>query len=214
MLYQQKSILSDRDSDKLRYIEMAEKKTGELPNPSTFREFHIFVDGSATDQAKTFRKKHLRRAGAGVYHPASGTRIAEPFPLPNPTNNRAEYWACIRALEWVLEQTESIGIENQGRIKVVLYCDSQLLISSMTIWIEGWRRRGWKKSDGQPVKNLELVKKLDELIKNRLPKTAFVKVKAHKRKPPRTNERAIWLWNGNDIADKLANQGRKIAEQG
>jgi len=196
-------------------MDETKEQKGGLPKPTTFREFRIFVDGSATDQAKTVKAKHLRRAGVGVFHPDSGTRIAEPFPLPNPTNNRAEYWACIRALEWVLEQVKDLSLEEQGKIKVVLFCDSRLLINSMTQWITGWRRRGWKKSDGQPVKNLELVQKLDELMTNRLPDTAFVKVKAHTRKPPKSaSEEVKWKWYGNKVADELANQGRRIAEQG
>jgi ribonuclease HI len=189
-------------------------KHGRLPKPSTFRQFKIFVDGSATDQAKTVKKKHLRRAGIGIFHPASGTMIAEPFPLPNPTNNRAEYWACIRALEWVLEQTKHLELKQQAQIEVVLYCDSMLLINSMTKWVDGWKRRGWKKADGQPVLNLELVQKLDQLIKNRL-KVRFIKVKAHKPKPPKSKGKEVyWEWKGNFEADRLANEGRKIAEQG
>lgn len=184
-----------------------------FPPPSSFNNFEIFVDGSATDQAKTFHKKHLRRAGIGIYHPASGTSIAEPFPLPNPTNNRAEFWACIRALEWVLEQTKDRSLEEQTKIEVKLYCDSQLLINSMTKWVAGWKRKGWKKADGKSVLNKGLVEKLDQLMMNRLPKTKFVKVKAHQKKPHRSaGDEAYRLWKGNHQADLLANQGRAIAE--
>lgn len=192
---------------------MAESKS--FPPPSSFDKFEIFVDGSATDQAKTLHKKHIRRAGIGIYQPASGTSIAEPFPLPNPTNNRAEYWACIRALEWILEQTKDRSLEEQAKIEVYLYCDSQLLINSITKWVKGWKRKGWKKADGKPVLNKELVEKLDQLVTNRLPKTKFVKVKAHQKKPPRSaGERVYYLWKGNFQADLLAKQGRTIAEQG
>jgi ribonuclease HI len=181
--------------------------------PSTFTFFNIFIDGSASNQAETFHQKHLRRAGIGIYHPDSGTRIAQPFPLPNPTNNRAEYWACITALEWVLENTKHLGLKKQSQVKVVLYTDSMLLINTMTKWVKGWKKKGWKKSDGKPVLNKELVEKMDDLLTNRLPKTTFIKVKAHKKMPPRTaGVDAFLVWNGNRIADELANQGRKIAE--
>ena len=178
-------------------------------DPSTFDEFKIFIDGSNTDQAKTVKKKHLRRGGIGIYHPDSNTRIAEPFPLPNPTNNRAEYWACIRALKWVLQETEDIGLAKQSKIKVILYSDSMLVINSMTKWVPGWKRRGWKKSDGKPVLNKELIVELDNLISNRLPLTKFVKVKAHQKKP--RDPAKVWLWKGNFIADKLAEEGRMMA---
>lgn len=173
--------------------------------------FKIFTDGSNTDQSKTLKHKHLRRGGIGVYHPDSDTKISEPFPLENPTNIRAEWWACIRALEWVLKITEKHGLEKQKKIKVILYCDCQNIIDSMTKWLSGWKKKNWKKSDGKPVLNKELIVKLDHLISNRLPLTTFVKVKAHQKKP--TEQKMLWLWKGNFIADKLANEGRMIAEE-
>ena len=178
-------------------------------DPSNFNEFKIFVDGSNTDQVKTIKQKNLRRGGIGIYHPESNTRVAEPFPLPNPTNNRAEYWACIRALKWVLQETEDRGLIKQTKIKVILYSDSMLVINSMTNWISGWKKRGWKKADGKPVLNKELIVELDNLITNRLPLTKFVKVKAHKKKPKDPSK--VWFWEGNFVADKLAEEGRMIA---
>lgn len=180
--------------------------------PIDCKIFHMFVDGSNTDQVKTVKKKQLRRGGIGIYHPDSNTRIAEPFPLPNPTNNRSEYWACIRALEWVLGVTKKIGLRKQMKLKIILYSDSMLVINSMTKWLPGWKRRGWKKSNGQPVLNKELIIKLDQLISNIFPLTTFVKVKAHQKKPK--DPKLVWAWKGNFIADKLAEEGRMIAEQG
>jgi len=176
-----------------------------------FKTFHIFIDGSNTDQVKTLKKKHLRRGGIGIYHPDSNTQIAEPFPLPNPTNNRAEYWASIRALEWALDVTKDLGLKKQMKTKVILYSDSMLVIDSMTKWLPGWKRRGWKKANGQPVLNKELITKLDQLISNQLPLTKFVKVKAHQKKPK--DPKLIWAWKGNFIADKLAKEGKMIAEK-
>jgi ribonuclease HI len=194
--------------------ENEEQKGGSYPDPSTFNTFRIFIDGSATDQAKTVKAKHLRRAGIGIYHPDSGTRISEPFDLPNPTNNRAEYLACIRALEWVLEKTKNRSLKDQAKIRVVLYTDSKLLIQSMTQWVPKWERRGWKKADGKPVKNVELVQQMHQIMKNRLPQTIFVHVKAHRSKPPRSaGSQEYWMWKGNFEADKLANQGRHFAEK-
>ena len=171
-------------------------------------EFKIFTDGSSTDQAKTVKNKELRKGGIGIYHPDSKTKIYEKFPFPNSTNNKAEYWACIRALEWVLEQTNHLDEKEQKQVNVSLYTDSMLLINSMTKWIKGWKRKNWKKSDGRPVLNQDLIMKLDNLITNKLPLTTFVKVKAHQKKP--IDESKQWLWEGNYIADELANKGRFI----
>ncbi len=39
--------------------------------------------------------------------------------------------------------------------------DSQLLVNSMTTWLAGWKRKGWKTASGSPVKNQDLVQALD-----------------------------------------------------
>ena len=42
--------------------------------------------------------------------------------------------------------------------------DSLLMLKSMTLWIAGWRRRGWKTAGGAPVKNQDLVEALDAAV--------------------------------------------------
>jgi len=71
---------------------------------------------------------------------------------------------------------------NQGELKAVLelfratahvdddlhiLCDSQYVINSITKWMPGWKKKGWRKGDGKPVMNLELLKELDEAIAGR-----------------------------------------------
>lgn len=71
---------------------------------------------------------------------------------------------------------------NQGELKAVLelfratahldddlhvLCDSQYVINSVTKWMPGWKRKGWRKADGSPVMNLELLKELDEALAGR-----------------------------------------------
>ena len=59
------------------------------------------------------------------------------------TNNRMELTAAIRALEALREPCE-----------VTLTTDSRYLCDGLEKkWAEGWRRRGWKKSDGSPALN-------------------------------------------------------------
>ncbi|MTJ06180.1 MULTISPECIES: ribonuclease HI [unclassified Anabaena] len=75
------------------------------------------------------------------------------------TNNKMEMQAAIAALEFFKSsgQTEPI----------TLYTDSEYLINSITKWLPGWKRKGWKKSDGNPVQNQDLLETLDQL-NNRL----------------------------------------------
>lgn len=68
------------------------------------------------------------------------------------TNNRMELSAAIAALAFPPEPA-----------KIALYTDSQYLKNGITKWLAGWKRRGWKKADGQPVLNQDLWQKLDTL---------------------------------------------------
>jgi ribonuclease HI len=45
---------------------------------------------------------------------------------------------------------------------VTLYSDSKYLVDAFNKnWLKGWKRRGWIKSDKQPVKNVDLWKRID-----------------------------------------------------
>ncbi|MCB0887133.1 MAG: hypothetical protein KDB41_10200, partial [Propionibacteriaceae bacterium] len=37
---------------------------------------------------------------------------------------------------------------------LTILCDSQYVINSLTKWLPGWKRKGWKKGDGKPVLNV------------------------------------------------------------
>ena len=54
-------------------------------------------------------------------------------------------------------------------------CDSKYVIDSITKWMPGWKRRGWRKADGAPVLNRDLMESLDEAMQNRDVKFAWVK---------------------------------------
>ena len=79
---------------------------------------------------------------------------------------------------------------NQGELKAVLelfratahvdddlhiLCDSQYVINSVTKWMPGWKAKGWRKGDGKPVLNLDLLKEIDEAIAGRRYRFEWVK---------------------------------------
>ena len=100
---------------------------------------------------------------------------------PSTTNNRMELTAAIEALRYAPEGT-----------RVALYTDSQYLKNGITKWVAGWKRRGWKKADGQPVLNQELWMELDRLYGART--VDFHWVKGHAGNP--LNERCDTLAKG------------------
>ncbi len=101
---------------------------------------------------------------------------------PTTTNNRMELTAAIRALE---------ALKRPSVVK--LHTDSKYLIDGIHQWIHGWKRRGWKTANKEPVKNDDLWKQLDAL---------------------RTQHTVEWIWvkghaghRDNERADALANRG-------
>ena len=97
---------------------------------------------------------------------------------PMTPNNRMELTAAIMALRLAPEGTH-----------VALYTDSQYLKNGITKWVAGWKRRGWRKSDGQPVLNQPLWMELDKLYSAHT--VTFHWVKGHAGNP--LNERCDQL---------------------
>jgi ribonuclease HI len=73
---------------------------------------------------------------------------------PHTTNNRMELGGAIAALLHVANQPGPVAI----------YTDSTYLIQGITQWVWGWRKRGWKTSQGGDVLNRELWEQLSSLI--------------------------------------------------
>jgi ribonuclease HI len=74
-------------------------------------------------------------------------------PLELSTNNRMEYTAALEGLRALPAGSQAC-----------IVTDSRLMLDSMTKWIPGWKRKGWKTAGGEPVKNQDLVKALDAEI--------------------------------------------------
>ena len=101
---------------------------------------------------------------------------------PSTTNNRMEMAAVIQAL---------LALKRKCRVRI--YTDSTYVQKGMTEWLEGWKQRGWKTSDKKPVKNEDLWKTLDQLVRQH--EVEWVWVKGHAGH------------EGNERADALANKG-------
>lgn len=91
------------------------------------------------------------------------------------TNNRMELLAAV------------VGLEALNRpCTVDLYSDSKYLTDAFNQhWIDGWLKRGWKKADKKPVKNVMLWKRLLQAMEPH--KVTFHWVKGHDGHPE--NER-------------------------
>ncbi|CAG7601630.1 ribonuclease H [Leucobacter soli] len=90
---------------------------------------------------------------------------------PRATNNQGELMAVIDLLHATADRDEPLHV----------LCDSQYVINSVTQWMPGWKRRGWRKADGKPVLNRELLEQLDAALQGR--DVTFEWVKGHAGHP-------------------------------
>ncbi len=105
------------------------------------------------------------------------------------TNNRMELTAVIEGLRAL-----------KGPCRVRVHTDSQYVQKGISEWLPNWRRRGWRTSGGQPVKNQELWQALDAEASRH--EVQWQWVKGHAGHPE------------NERADALANEGVRRAGEG
>jgi ribonuclease HI len=84
--------------------------------------------------------------------PATGAETEVSDGTASTTNNRMEMLAAINGLK-LLERPS----------RVDLYSDSQYVVKGISTWMDGWKKKGWKRGKNAPVLNLELWKELDAL---------------------------------------------------
>jgi len=127
--------------------------------------------------------------GCLLIHIKTGQAMSQRGGNKNTTNNRMEMVAAI----------EGIKALKPG-LRIEIRSDSKYLIDTCTKWRHGWRKRGWRKSSGDIVSNVDLVKQLDELCDSRT---------------------VVWTWvkghsgnAGNEFADRLTNLAMNDVEDG
>lgn len=135
-------------------------------------EVEIYTDGAC--------RGNPGPGGWGVLLRANGKEKTLMGAELNTTNNRMELSAAINALAAL-----------KKACKVSLYTDSQYVRQGITEWIGNWKKRGWRNSKNEPVKNADLWQLLEATAQKHEVKWYWVK--GHSGHPE------------NDRADSLAN---------
>jgi ribonuclease HI len=154
--------------------------------------FHIFTDGACSDNGKRTAK-----AGYGVHVYANPTldRAARLYPTEQQTNNRAE----LRGIQAAFDLVDQHGAEwFRTYTEIRIWSDSEYSIHCLTKWAKGWKSKGWKKSDGGHIQNIDLIKPLYERLE-RMPRVSLQHVRAHQ-----TALQTEFPFDGNHRADQLA----------
>ena len=98
------------------------------------------------------------------------------------TNNRMELMAAIRALEALTQPS-----------RVRLHTDSVYVRDGITLWINRWKKNGWRTAAKKPVKNVDLWRRLEEAAEHH--ELEWHWIKGHAGHPE------------NERADQLARNG-------
>ncbi|HHT88371.1 MAG TPA: ribonuclease HI [Clostridiales bacterium] len=109
------------------------------------------------------------------------------------TNNRMELMAAIVGLEALTKPCH-----------VTLYSDSQYLVKAFNEhWLDGWIKKGWKRGQNEPVKNVDLWKRLLKAMEPH--KVEYIWVRGHDGHPQ--NERcdllATTVADGENLSDDI-----------
>ncbi|GAA2028879.1 hypothetical protein GCM10009819_10730 [Agromyces tropicus] len=76
---------------------------------------------------------------------------------PRATNNQGELTAVLELFRATAHLDDELLVQ----------CDSQYVINAVTKWMPNWKRKGWRKADGSPVLNRELMEALDAELAGR-----------------------------------------------
>lgn len=105
------------------------------------------------------------------------------------TNNRMEMMAVIAGMEALNRPCE-----------IVVYSDSQYVVKAFNEhWLDGWIKKGWKRGKNEPVKNVDLWKRLLAAMEKH--QVSFQWVKGHNGHPQneRCDELATTAADGTDL---------------
>ncbi|CAG8700464.1 17433_t:CDS:2 [Racocetra persica] len=144
-------------------------------------KIQIWTDRSSFNNSTT-------RAQAGIevfWKDDDPNNLSERLPRSEQTNNRAEIYSVIRALEVCENKTKPLEIMT----------DSKYVINIIEDWVEKWEKNGYMSYNNIPIKNQDLIKRLKKFIDNRIGTVRLIHI------------RGYWGNYGNEQADRLAKHG-------
>ena len=159
--------------------------------------YSYFTDGAATMVKEN--GKYLRKEGGWAFillingekdsNQSGGCKLT--------TNNEMELYAIYAAMRDFLDKSSPGD-------KIEIYTDSGYSIGIYTQWAKNWVKRGWRKSDGKTIENLQIVKttwNMMKKIEDNGCEILFVKVKGHSNNV------------SNNEADELAVKAKNTAKR-
>lgn len=150
-----RTILLDTE-EKFNSKKFKTENGNDSPNSSNLRYegdwVMVFTDGACPNNGKGGA-----RAGIGVWwNYGHKHNVSERVKGEKQTNNVGEIQAIVRAIR--------LACEMKNVRKLQINTDSEFTINSVTKWMSGWKKKGWRKADGKEVANKEDFMILDEVL--------------------------------------------------
>lgn len=163
------------------------KKINTIKSKGGHSILYIYTDGSCINNGK---KNAL--GGVGVHY--SDPNISElSFKFDGQsTNNKMELLAIYTAIVNIINKVKNYQ-------QIIIFTDSNYSISCLTKFIKGWIKNNWILSNGEPVKNKDLIEKI-YLLLQQYDNITFEHINSHTGKQDVHSK-------GNARADQLAVQG-------
>jgi len=147
--------------------------------PTDSADINIYCDGACSPNPGK------SGTGIAIYHHEKITELWYGLYEAHGTNNTAELNGMQEAFKLA-----KVYIAKGKSIQVL--SDSKYSIDCITKWASGWQKKGWKKADGQPIKNPELVQACYSLYQEIKNQTTITHVKGHAD------------IEGNELSDRMA----------
>ncbi len=172
---------------------------------------NVFTDGSCVNNGY-----YNAKGGYGIYFPELDIRLSMEYKKaykhmmhdkniipPVCSNNKCEFLGIYHALNYFKKKIET----NNKNVynKLIIISDSSYCINTLVVWYDNWIRKKKKK---EKILNKEFIEKCKELIAelNEINiEVEFQHTNSHKDEPKDINSKEYYIWNGNNIADVLAN---------
>lgn len=122
------------------------------------KSFAVFSDGACRGNPGPGAWGAIGQAKNGeIIFESSGVEVST-------TNNRMELEGAISSLQSIISHIDEMGMHpSDSDVTIHLYSDSKYVIDGLDKWVDGWKKRGWKKADNKAPENIELWKNLDSL---------------------------------------------------
>lgn len=170
-----------------------------VPSSHTQSDFSIPADLIGLDHCYILYADGACRGNPGpgsfgcIVQDSNAKILLENSQVYNPTtNNKMELMGVISGIENLELSLFDKGM-TLDQIKLRVFSDSKYVVDGITKWVEGWKKRGWRKADKKEPENLEMWKSLDSL-KDKVGSIDFQWVKGHSGHPQ------------NEYCDQIANK--------